>query len=792
MFPPSDSHSNDSHSHDSHSQSSQSHGSHFDGSHSASDVYSESVGGGGGTTSGATTIDDRRGQDLVPFNGGMTGGMMGGMGMPWGYGPARPEILTATPTFGNLMHALRRRIWLGVFTGLLLGGALGYAAWKLMPTKYESVATLQIRMENPSVWMHPDSTIDFQSYKLNAMSALKSDLVIAKVLDAKTVQNVPVIKEHGLDAGTWLADNVMVDNPLGSEYVKIALRYEDPQGLPDIVNAVVDAYLNGVVDKERTEKLQRRETLDKQLQTFRKEVIDKQRQLFELNQQLGGSDVATAKTRFRLELGDLDALMQARLEAEKQISELGMRIQVAQAMADSAAQGNVSDEQLDEIVSRDPRIVDANRDLNELHRQAREISKVVRNSTKDPSVVRIREMVSSVEQQIDEYRNEDRAKLIDSMKREGEQNGVNRKALEVQRKLYAEQLDQTQKRIEEQSVKVQNLEKFNGDADELRDEIVQLQTVVNQMSETLTQWNIELNAPPRVKSLGEASAARAVDPYKQYGMAGFGGFLGFGLALAAATFYEFFSRRLNSATDVAEGLGIRVMGDLPALRRRRLALRARSRRAIHGLVAESINSIRAALVRNSEPGACNVYLVSSAVEGEGKTTVASQLAASLARSGRRTLLVDGDLRHPGGHHVFGLTNEFGFSELLRGEVHVDDAIRATPADNLWMITAGQCCAQAVLMLGQDALGEIFSELESRFDFIVVDSGPVLKVADPMLLGQYVDGAIMSVLRDVSQIHKVYEASERLKLAGVKVVGAVMNGVEEHSAFDRYNVELPAA
>ena len=80
-------------------------------------------------------------------------------------------------------------------------------------------------------------------------------------------------------------------------------------------------------------------------------------------------------------------------------------------------------------------------------------------------------------------------------------------------------------------------------------------------------------------------------------------------------------------------------------------------------------------------------------------------------------------------------------------------------------------------------------MESRFDFIIVDTGPVLKVADPLLLGQYVDGAILSVLRDVSQIHKVYEASERLKLAGVKVVGAVINGVDDHGAFDRYNVEL---
>jgi capsular exopolysaccharide synthesis family protein len=426
-----------------------------------------------------------------------------------------------------------------------------------------------------------------------------------------------------------------------------------------------------------------------------------------------------------------------------------------------------------------------------LQRQEREIRKIVKNPG-DPSIVRIREAISGLEQSMEEMRNADRQRLIESIKRDSETGGSNMKALELQRDFYKAQFEQSTQDIARQAESVQKLEKFNGDADQLRIEIGQLQNVVNQMGDTLAQWNIELDAESRVVFGEDAGAARAVEPFKQYTMAGFGGLLGFGLALAGATFYEFFSRRLNSATDVAEGLGIRVMGDLPALRRRRLALRARSRKAVHGLVAESINSIRAALVRNSEPGARNVYLVTSAADQEGKTTVASQLAASLARSGRRTLLIDCDLRHPGAHLVFGLTNEYGFSELLRGEVHVDDAIRPTPADHLWMITAGRCCAQAVLMLGKDALGGIFSDLESRFDFIVVDAGPVLKVADPLLLGQYVDGAILSVLRDVSQIHKVYEASERLKLAGVKVVGAVINGIDDHGAFDRYNVELPAA
>jgi capsular exopolysaccharide synthesis family protein len=433
----------------------------------------------------------------------------------------------------------------------------------------------------------------------------------------------------------------------------------------------------------------------------------------------------------------------------------------------------------------------ATNDMNMLHREERELKKVTRRSN-DPSIVRIHESIAAVEQSMEEMRNADRQKLIETIKRDADLGGTNMKALKLQRDLYAKRFADTTRDIGIKRKAVQQLKQFNGEATALRTEIAQLQRVVDDMGHTLTQWNIELGAESRVAFPEKAAAARAVDPYKQYGMAGFGGLLGFGLALFGATFYEFFSRRLNSATDVAEGLGIRVMGDLPALRRRRIALRARSRKAVHGIVAESINSIRAALVRNAEPGACNVYLVTSAAEQEGKTTVASQLAASLARSGKRTLLVDCDLRHPGAHLVFGLANEYGFSEMLRGEMHVDDAIRPTPADHLWMITAGRCCAQAVLMLGKEALGDVFAQLESRFDFIVVDAGPVLKVADPLLLGQYVDGAILSVLRDVSQIHKVYEASERLKLAGVKVVGAVINGIDDHGAFDRYNVELPAA
>jgi Mrp family chromosome partitioning ATPase len=111
-----------------------------------------------------------------------------------------------------------------------------------------------------------------------------------------------------------------------------------------------------------------------------------------------------------------------------------------------------------------------------------------------------------------------------------------------------------------------------------------------------------------------------------------------------------------------------------------------------------------------------------------------------------------------------------------------------------MVSAGRCCATAVMALGKEKVAAVIGQLEARFEFIVIDTGPVLKVADALLLGAHVDGAILSALRDHSRINKVYEANERLKLAGVKVVGAVVNGIEDRGRrFDRYHViEAPAA
>src|SRR5262249_51241559 len=145
-----------------------------------------------------------------------------------------------------------------------------------------------------------------------------------------------------------------------------------------------------------------------------------------------------------------------------------------------------------------------------------------------------------------------------------------------------------------------------------------------------------------------------------------------------------------------------------------------------------------------------VVMVTSAVSGEGKTTLASHLASSLARAGRRTLLIDSDLRRPATHQLFEVAPQPGLSEVLLGEVTVGEATQATAVNGLSMMPAGQWDRDVLQALARDGIQKVFAKVKEDYEFIVVDSHPVLLANDALLIGLHADAVLLSLLRDVSQ------------------------------------------
>jgi Mrp family chromosome partitioning ATPase len=144
--------------------------------------------------------------------------------------------------------------------------------------------------------------------------------------------------------------------------------------------------------------------------------------------------------------------------------------------------------------------------------------------------------------------------------------------------------------------------------------------------------------------------------------------------------------------------------------------------------------------------------------------------------------------------------EDGLSEVLRSETDLSDAVKPTNSEGLYLLTAGVCDMDAIHALATDQPQAIFEKLRDQFDFVVIDAPPILGISDTLSLGHYIDGAILTVLRDHSEIRKIYQSTEILKSLGIRLIGAVVNGmpakadrrvVRLHQASTQRTPRLPA-
>ena len=183
-------------------------------------------------------------------------------------------------------------------------------------------------------------------------------------------------------------------------------------------------------------------------------------------------------------------------------------------------------------------------------------------------------------------------------------------------------------------------------------------------------------------------------------------------------------------------------------------------------------------------------IVTSAVGEEGKTTTAANLARAMAEAGDRVVLVDCDLRRPSVHKQFGLGNSQGLSSVLVGDASLDD-ITHFAGPNLAVVTAGPPVQNPTEVLGSDQFAAVLDAIVAQADFTILDSPPVLPVADALIAGQLVDGAIAVSRIGVVRRRAVRELIDRLEEAEIPLLGLVANDTRDSGQYDYYNTEAPA-
>jgi capsular exopolysaccharide synthesis family protein len=269
----------------------------------------------------------------------------------------------------------------------------------------------------------------------------------------------------------------------------------------------------------------------------------------------------------------------------------------------------------------------------------------------------------------------------------------------------------------------------------------------------------------------------------------FGG-LAAGVALAFALNY--LDPSLRTIDQVEQRTGVGVVASVPLIKSRGpvsggAGVNLPSVSDRRGVVAEAFRTMRATLAMISGRDKHRVFLITSAIPGEGKTFTSSNFAATLAQQGFRTLLIDADLRKPSVSKLFFNENlQPGLSEVLMGSTPLDQAIVPTKVENLSVLPAGGIAPNPSELLAHAQFDEIVQKLKEQYDRIVIDSSPVLAVRDPLLLAKSVDACCLIVRAGRSPSKASVQAVRLLAEAETPASGIVLNSVRHgNSAYSAY-------
>lgn len=194
-------------------------------------------------------------------------------------------------------------------------------------------------------------------------------------------------------------------------------------------------------------------------------------------------------------------------------------------------------------------------------------------------------------------------------------------------------------------------------------------------------------------------------------------------------------------------------------------------------IAEAYRTLRTNLSFVSIDDSCRSILVSSASSKDGKSTNIANLAVVMAQAGKRVLLADCDLRKPVQHIIFQKDNQQGLTTLLTKKDDIKNIIHSGPVENLYLLCSGPIPPNPAEVLNSDQIRELWPRLLQDFDYLLVDSPPILAVADASILATQLDGVILVVNSGKTKINPAREARDQLKKANANLLGVILNQVK---------------
>lgn len=686
---------------------------------------------------------------------------------PYSKSSSKPQ--DSTPRILRLVSrswaAICRWSFIAIPVGIVCGLATGAAVWFVLPPKYTASSVLRIKETRPYIaYESNDRSRAFVSTQLQLFGTRR---VLDEALK-QIGQSVPQALEKD-DPIVWLQREITPRVISRSELVRVQFSDQDPAVAEHVLAAVVDSYVNyhqsydqsldrRVIQLLQGEKNRRKDALD----TLRNRVRELSRQVAEVdgNNLPGNSEASPLRA-----IHDLLVKTEVDLEISK----------ARLAAARDEVPATVSETELDRIVAMNPQLNQLNDQGKTLSGRLAQMDATLVDPTSLPRYQKIKADQAKVEQEIQslktEVRDTVRGQLLSALNIDREKR---LKELESEHKQKETMQEFLRNRLKQETLSRSVQDGSNVDLEFARAELQRQVEVHDRIASRIVTIQTEQMAPAQVEILD-----RPVRPTVAEGarleMAAASALAGFFLPFVVAIGYEQLSRRVTGREELVDDHVL--LGEVASLPRYVPRLEAGTQGLT--LFEESIDQLCNSIRLSREFNKVSSVAVVSAVSGEGKTHVATQLAISLARATNEpVLLLESDFRSPDFSQLLGVEDGPGLLNVLLGDAALEDSIQSTVDTGLHVLTAGvgKCDLHSVVNLEQ--IQSLFDQLHERYRFVVVDTPPILATGESLIFASHADATIMCVRRGYSRMAQVNAACERLRRINCNPIGSVLNGVTQ--------------
>ena len=681
----------------------------------------------------------------------------------------------------KVLHAIQKWWRVCIPVGLLLASIAGTVVWMMFVPMYEAKTTLLIKSEAPYIAFRNNQ--DSKGFAATHMAFLGSERILQESL--QELASIPQIKKQS-DPVVWLQKHLTVSRLGASDLYEVRFASAIPEESQRIVTAIVNSYLEFVKHFDHEEDKELLRHLADQQEAHEQSLNQLREQLRVKIQRVKGYDPYFSWT-------DLDASNSPIVLYQTQAIDAESKLAMAVAELDARKNGigvsnNIDAVELDQRVHEHPEIVGIMKSIAKTREQLADAQYALRGSAMDKSVARLESKLERDEKMLEEammrVREDTRTVMLE---RSTMQNSERIKELEA----TVETLRETSKLMK--GMVKQELDKLGIDGESalelefLKADLHFETGVYNMISERLVELQTERHAPQRI-SLYQAATmpTRPVEvaPWNKLFAAACVCFvIPFGLAVA----WEQGIQRINDVSQLKKS-HLQVLGEiavLPTAAGGGQRSDDRAKREL-SLFEESVDSLRTGVHLTESLENARVLAVTSAVSREGKTSLSSQFAVSIARaSGEKTLLIDADMRSPDISEVFQVSNERGLAEVLSGECTPQDAIVSNFNEFLHLLPAGVLSSSPHRLVGNGAFERLIQELRHEYRYIIIDTPPVLSASEALVFAKAADASLVCARRNFSRNSQVRQAFDRLQYAGANAVGVVLNGVPARRYYYKY-------